>query len=352
MRRRRFLDGMLAAGAAGFLSTELLEGSSTRGATDAEPRELFPGAYQISSRFGGRNLFQYLLVGDSTVLFDMGIARTPAETIFPALEKLGLQPQRITLAIDSHADGDHQGGNYALKGASPHTLLACGVADQAMVEDPQVLWDLRYNFLKADYGVGIDPIPSPDAGRAQKVDLCFEGEERIRIRQDWQVEVLHVPGHSRGHLALHDRAHRAAFIGDAAHGRGCPNADGSMALPVTYYDVEAYLSTLSLIERLPIETLYTAHWPIMQGAEIREFLAESRRTVATVDEVVLSSLRRNPLGLGMRELIDDIGQVFSDWPKDTLIFAMFAIKGHLDRLEDRSKVRLVRDQRPFRWVLA
>ncbi len=339
-------------GAAELLGDALPDGSSAWAAPVGEPRELYPGAYQISSLFGGRNLFQYLLLGDLTVLFDTGIASTPQAAIFPSLEKLGLQPERITLAINSHADGDHEGGNFALKRASPRTLLACGSADQAMIEDPQVLWDLRYNFLKADYDVGIDSTPSPDAGKAQKVDLCFEGNERIRIRSDWQVEVLHVPGHSRGHLALYDRTHRAAFIGDAVHGRGCPTATGGMALPVTYYYVDVYLSTLGLLENLPIDMLCTAHWPTMRGGEIGDFLAESRQTVNTFDKVLLSSLQRNPSGMTMRELIDAIGGAFSEWPKDTLIFAMFAIKGHMDRLEGLGKARLVRDHRPYRWVAA
>jgi glyoxylase-like metal-dependent hydrolase (beta-lactamase superfamily II) len=352
MKRRDVLRGMLAAPAAEILGHGLPNGSSAWATSMGAPRELFPGAYQIASLFGERNLFQYLLLGDTTILFDTGIASTPQSSIFPCLQNLHVQPERITLAIDSHADGDHQGGNFAVKRASPRTLLVCGSADQAMIEDPQVLWELRYNFLKADYGVGIDPIPSPDAGKPQRVDLCFDGNETITIRSGWQVEVLHVPGHSRGHLALYDRAHRAAFIGDAVHGRGCPKAAGGIALPVTYYYVDAYLSTIGLLENLPIDTLYTAHWPTMRGEEIRGFFAESRQTVTTFDEVVLTSLRRNPSGVTLRQLIGAIGDAFSDWPKDTLIFAMFAIKGHMDRLEAYGKVRLDRSMRPFRWVAA
>jgi len=39
--------------------------------------ELYPGAYQIQSLFGGRNLFQYLFTGENVVLVDTGIAGTP-----------------------------------------------------------------------------------------------------------------------------------------------------------------------------------------------------------------------------------------------------------------------------------
>jgi hypothetical protein len=45
--------------------------------------ELYPGAYQIQSLFGGRNLFHYLCVGDNVVLIDTGITETPEKMSFP-----------------------------------------------------------------------------------------------------------------------------------------------------------------------------------------------------------------------------------------------------------------------------
>ena len=352
MKRRQILKAILATSTTGLLSESMWASASQAVGADKEPLKIYPGAYQIASLFGGRHLFQYLFIGDSNVLFDTGIASTPAATIFPALKSLGLRPEQITLAITSHADGDHLGGNFSIKQASPHTLLACGTADQEMVEDPQVLWDRHYNFLKADFGVGTDPRPSPEAGNPQKIDLTLQGGERLRIRKDWQLEVLHVPGHSHGHLALYDPDHKAAFISDAVHGRGSPKASGEMALPVTYYYVDAYLSTITFLEHLPIEALYTAHFPVMRGSAIRDFMAESRQTVQTFDRVLLSALKGAPSGRNLEQLIEAIGGAFNDWPKDTLLYSMFAIKGHMDRLEELGNVRLVRDSRPYKWIPA
>ena len=191
--------------------------------------ELYKGVYQISSLFGGRNLFQYLFVGDNVVLVDTGTGETPGKTIFPYMDLLRLKPQQLTLAVTTHADLDHQGGNDALKRASPGIRLSCGVADQELVEDPRALFDRRYNFLKNEHDVALDPDPPPEAGKPRKMDFCFSGGEKIRLRDDWELEVLHVPGHSHGHLALYDAKHKAAFVGDAIHGRGCPKATGEMA---------------------------------------------------------------------------------------------------------------------------
>ena len=43
--------------------------------------EIHPNVYLIQSIFGGRNLFQYLFVGENVVLVDTGIAETPGAEV-------------------------------------------------------------------------------------------------------------------------------------------------------------------------------------------------------------------------------------------------------------------------------
>jgi glyoxylase-like metal-dependent hydrolase (beta-lactamase superfamily II) len=314
--------------------------------------ELYDHVHQIQSLFGGRNLFQYFFMADNTVLVDTGIAETPEKVILPYMDRLGLPPERLTLAVTTHADLDHQGGNNAIKISSPHTLLACGEADRELVENPRKLFSDRYNYLEDEHGVGFDPEPGPDAGKLRRMDVTFSGGEKIRLRDDWALDVLHVPGHSHGHLALYDSKNKTAFVGDAIHGRGCPKADGGMAIPVTYYYVDIYLSTLRYFESLEIRALYSGHWPIMTGEEIRDFISESRQTVELFDHVILSSLKACPSGLTLKELIDAVSNAVGDWPKDTCSLAMFSVNGHLERLEKLHKIRATRGTRPVRWVLA
>jgi glyoxylase-like metal-dependent hydrolase (beta-lactamase superfamily II) len=181
--------------------------------------------------------------------------------------------------------------------------------------------------------------------------LVFVGGEKIRLGDDWQLEVLHVPGHSYGHLGLYDPKHETAFVSDALHGGGFPGASGGLAFPVTYYDVDAYLSTLTLLENLPIKMLCTAHWLPKKGEEIRAFVAESRQTVATFDRIILSGLNQHSSGLTMKDLIDVAGEAFG-WPSDTWVYIMFALKGHPDRLQRQRRVRFIQIPQPYHWVLA
>lgn len=315
--------------------------------------ELYPGAHRISSLYkDGRSLFQYLLIGERVVLLDSGVSETPEKSILPYMDRLGLDPRRLTIVITTHPDLDHQGGNSVIRQSAPTALLACGEADRHLVEDPNCLFRERYNFLQKEHGVGLgDEIP-PDAGSFCRVDIGLRGGERIAIDNGREMEVLHVPGHSHGHLALYDAVHRTAFVSDAVHGRGCPKADGSMGIPVTYFYIDLYLSTLTHLEDLNLEHLHTGHWPSMQGDEIRDFFNDSRKTVEILDCKILRTLSQSRVGLTLSELMDTAMQEFPEWPASARALSSFPVKGHLDRLEAGGQVVMDRQSSPPRWKIA
>jgi glyoxylase-like metal-dependent hydrolase (beta-lactamase superfamily II) len=314
--------------------------------------EIHANVHLIQSLFGGRDLFQYLFVGENVVLVDTGIAETPEKVIFPYMDSLQLAPSRLTLSITTHPDVDHQGGNDAIKRTAPGAWLACGEADRALIEDPVTLFERRYNHMKKEHEVGFDLEMLPLAGKKRRMDVTFAGGETIALTDDWALKVLHVPGHSHGHLAIYDPKHRAVYASDALHGRGCPKADGSMAIPVTYYFVDVYLSTLRYFESLDMDVFYSGHFPPMRGEEIGNFIAESRQTVELFDRVLLRDLGKHPEGLTLEQLIETVANAVGDWPRDTWLLAMFPVKGHLDRLEQQGKIRPVPGARPGKWQLA
>jgi glyoxylase-like metal-dependent hydrolase (beta-lactamase superfamily II) len=314
--------------------------------------ELYEGAHQIGSLFGGRHLFQYYFAGERTVLVDSGVATTPEATIFPYIERLGKDPSKLNWLITTHPDADHQGGNAAVKSLARQIIVACGEADRNLVQDPACLYAERYNYLRHDHGLGFEEEPIPAAGHKCGVDLGLRGGEIISISDNWELEVLHVPGHSLGHLALLDRPRRTAFVSDAVHGRGCPKTDGNMALPVTYFHIDSYLSTLRHLEQLDLQALHTGHWPSMYGDEIRDFMSDSRRTVEVLDRRLLRALQNSSTGLTLNQLIDEARAEFPDWPSDTRDLAMFPVKGHLELLEARGKIRMTGSGRPLRWERA
>lgn len=319
--------------------------------------EIFPHVYQIRSMIADRNLYQYLFVGENTVLLDTGMASTPRDVILPFLQELGISLDRLTLAINTHADADHHGGNATLKASASRVLLACGELDRQVIESPRRLFSSRYNQWVQEHGVGLSLNPKAEAwvrqmaGTEHRIDLTFRGGESLAIDDERRLRVLHVPGHSNGHLAFYSPEHRALFVGDAVHGYYCPSADGKSSLPPAYYGVLAYLSTLQSLEALEVEWIYSAHWPTYAGPHVAEFLDESRRFVSMAGEQVLRTLERHPEGVTLRDCIAECAPVLGKWPTDNMWLLMYPIYGHLTLLEQQGLVTAVTENDPPRWKL-
>lgn len=305
-----------------------------------ETVEIFPNVHEIKSLFGDRYLQQYLFVGERIVLLDAGVLSTPESAIFPYMEKIGIPPQRLSLVIAMHADGDHHGGLAAIRDASAATHLACHADDRTLIEDPERLYQDRYNFLCQGHGLGFGREGMVHSPRSCRIDVHLSAEETLRLSPDWSLKVWHVPGHSAGHLAVYDEKHRAAFTSDAVQSGGYPTTTGRMAFGPTYYTVEAYLASIEFLERQPIEHLLTGHWPAMHTNEdARKFLRTSREFVERVDSGIMAFLRQHREGSTLKRLIGELGPQLGSWPEEAGGFLQFAFYGHLERLKQRGIVR-------------
>jgi glyoxylase-like metal-dependent hydrolase (beta-lactamase superfamily II) len=319
--------------------------------------QIFPHQYQIASLVADRNLYQYLFVGDNTVLLDTGASSTPSEIILPFLKKLGIKPSGLRMAINTHADADHHGGNHSLKQAASEMLLACGDPDRKMIENTGHLFATRYNQWIEDHGVGLQLNPEASAwvlkmaGQPCRIDCTFRGGEHIAIDDKRSLRVLHVPGHSDGHLAVYDTLNRAIFLGDALHGSYCPTALGKPSLPPAYYSVLAYLGTLQLLEALPIDWIYSGHWPVYHGSQVSEFLSESRRFVDSASSLVWRALEKHPEGLTLRLCIEECGPALGCWPANNRWLLMYPMHGHLSYLEQLGEITSVKNNGELRWKL-
>lgn len=300
--------------------------------------QIFPNVYEIQSVFGNRHVQQYLFVGDIVVLLDAGVAKTPVETIFPYMQKIGVKPERLSIVVAMHADADHHGGLPGIKDAAPGALLACHREDLTLIESPERLYQDRYNFLARDHGLGFNRDGMVNCPEGRKIDLVLSGGETIQLAKDWTLRFWHVPGHSQGHLAAYDERNHAAFTSDAVQANGYPSIEGGMAFGPTYYTVDAYLSTVQFLENLPIEHMFTGHWPASHGAGVGAFLDHSRQFVLRADELLGAYFRAHHGGITLKKILADLSGKLGDWPDAMAPFLQFALHGHLTRLEQRGIV--------------
>lgn len=126
--------------------------------------ELLDGVHRIEAEVAGRPLYLFLFLGDRRLLLDAGCSTTVGDSVLPYLRGLDVEVEDLDLLVITHSDLDHQ-------------ALA---------------------WIRAM------------SGEAQAVDVGLAGGETIRLGPGFELRVLHVPGHSPGHLALHDERSGAA----------------------------------------------------------------------------------------------------------------------------------------------
>jgi glyoxylase-like metal-dependent hydrolase (beta-lactamase superfamily II) len=247
--------------------------------------EIADGIYRIESDLGQRFMCQYLIAGrDRALLVDTGLADTPAAVIDPYLSRVGLEADFVLI---SHADNDHVGGNRAFRDAHPHTIFLCHELDRRWVESNETLVRENYGWHAA---YGFPPMPSAELLASMSgdspVDLGLAGEETIRLDAGRLVEVLHLPGHTPGHLGLWDERTRSAIVIDAVLADGIYDRAGRKLIPPRYYDLTALRETIARLEALRPELLLTAHYAVLERGEALEWLAAGRAFVDDVERVV------------------------------------------------------------------
>ncbi len=294
--------------------------------------EISASTWRVESAIGNRNLYQYIVVDQGrAVIIDAGMASTAREEILPAVRKLGLGPEAVTAILVTHCDLDHQGGLSTLKQALPRAAAICGFHDRGIVGEPERLLTDRYGAFEHEHGVGYSAEEKDwmrgEYGDPVELDLTLNGGELLTVGER-ELRVLHAPGHSPGHVVLHEPGRGLLFSADAIHWRMCPAMDGSPALPPTYEDVAPYRATISLVRALGPSELHSGHWPARCGKEVEQFLDESAEFLAAI-EIALRERLEYPASL--RELCDHVETRLGPFGADP-VNLMFAVHGHLEAL--------------------
>lgn len=307
------------------------------------------GVLRICTPLVGRNNDLWAFTGPQrTVLFDTGVDGVARDHILPALDSAGIEPAAVSHVVVSHCDVDHCGGIRDVHTYLPDARVLAHPNDAGMMQDFSLFLQGRGRSFVDVYGLD-ERQADIDWMRAVtgegRVDCFVGGFERIDLG-DREIEILHVPGHSRGHLALHDRANATVAISDAILGSAIPGFGGVALIPPTYRHVEHYLHTIERIRQIAPRRLLTAHYGIYEDDAVAAFLDESedfcRSLGRQVSSVVDELGNRSPQGFTLADCVDALVPHVGTWPREGSRNTLsFPVCGHLEKL--LSDGRLVLD---------
>jgi glyoxylase-like metal-dependent hydrolase (beta-lactamase superfamily II) len=224
--------------------------------------EIIPGVHVIDL-----GLVQAYLIAeaDRLTLIDTGLPDS-APAIIEAIERTGKRLEALQQIVVTHSHGDHRGALADLAERAEaqvlaHTLDAPVVRGDAPQPLPALLEEEReaYERIMEDF---VEPPPC-------HVDREVVDGEEIDI--DGVGQIVHVPGHTPGNIAVYLPSRRALFTGDTA----ARMPDGRLIVGVFNVDPAQARRSFARLAGLEFDAAFFGH-----GAPLDRDASQAFRRVA------------------------------------------------------------------------
>lgn len=161
---------------------------------------------------------------------------------------------RRAIHVDEADDATTAAGNLPLDISSYDAETVSGLASMGYDISGGLLTEVpNERFVPAEHQL-VGAAPTQVLKEGDVIDLG-----------DRAFEVLHVPGHSPGSVALLESASRTLFSGDAVY-------DGPLLDEIPGSDIDAYLTTMHRLRELQADTIHGGHGPSMNRSRYRELI--------------------------------------------------------------------------------
>ncbi len=309
----------------------------------------------------------YLVESEPLTLIDTGVRDAPSWSALDAgLEQIGYGVEDVRRVVLTHFHGDHLGQTQRLREAGPGLEV---LAHELEVESVENFAEGRSEDIEAaaallrEHGVPGDVIArqsemrrrwiAEDAALCEstRVDRAVRDGERIGFK-DLELEVIHAPGHTAGHLLLHEPRTRTLFTGDHLMGEavpftetyyepGAPDPHDPLARRPRFRGLAGYLASLRDLRRRAFDTILPAHGGVVD------------RPARCIDDAILFYEVRVQRVLRALEKLGASRHETTAWqvweslfpkadPVTQMTKRMMMVIGALDVLEDAARVAVSR----------
>jgi glyoxylase-like metal-dependent hydrolase (beta-lactamase superfamily II) len=181
---------------------------------------------------------------DGSLLFDSGLGVVSLVGQFPWLGDSPL------LAVASHTHFDHIGNHHEF------AQRACHVCEAEIMAAPSAQRTLATVYAKVAMFERLPP------GGFDEAAYCVKPAPATRLLEAGDVidlgsrhfEIIHVPGHSPGSIALWESASGVLLAGDAVY-------DGELIDDAYHSNPGDYLDTMRRLRELPVRVVHAGHYP-------------------------------------------------------------------------------------------
>jgi glyoxylase-like metal-dependent hydrolase (beta-lactamase superfamily II) len=189
----------------------------------------------------------YLIDVGELVLIDSGAGKS-FDSLVDNIFALGLAPEKITTVIVTHCHIDHVGNLAKFKQKYGAKIIAHSLDAEAIETGKGVGAEA--------YGVDYEPC---------QVDVKLQGAEQKLIFGEQEFTAIHIPGHTRGSIALYaDIGGKRILFGQDIHGPYSAMWGG---------EPEKAISSLQKLIDLKADILCEGHFGIYQPAgEVKHYI--------------------------------------------------------------------------------
>lgn len=152
-------------------------------------------------RFLERFVYTYLIYEDKIWMVDSGVSGSK-DMIFDYILETGREPSEIVTLVLTHAHPDHVGGALGMQ-----RTTGCKIA--AHSEDVRWIEDIVLQNMER-------PVPGFQSlvEGSVKVNRTLSDGDLIELGAGSNLEIIHTPGHSQGHIALFYKTDAVMIAGD------------------------------------------------------------------------------------------------------------------------------------------
>jgi glyoxylase-like metal-dependent hydrolase (beta-lactamase superfamily II) len=231
----------------------------------AQAQLVVPGVWMLPFEIGQAYIWDW---DDGLTLVDTGVAGS-ADTILHAVQALGREPSDVKEIVLTHYHADHRGSAAELVARTGAAVLAhrveAPVVDGNQPQLPPSLADFERPIAEgvlarmAPQLVAGAPLSLDDLARALVADISTAPVAVTREVEDGDTtagggQIVHIPGHTPGSIALLVPALGVLFTGDtlASH-------EGRIIPGVFNVDRAALMSSIAKLARLDVNVACFGH---------------------------------------------------------------------------------------------